>query len=246
MPHTKRLTLIPKVICPGNARKHDLRVAGRRNALGSILTPRRCAWLSGTAPSFAVIFRHNTHTGPNNRVPLLKSTHDPQCKAGCLATHTDNRMTIAAQRAQRNTTGYYTGYIQKRQLVGKFELRQAALNLKYLAKSIEKRSNAQQYHHVANRMLGDLEYRGHVRLATEESNLSGNHNETDIMAAEFIRTFMAAPFHVGGFASTATANDRESERRSPHVCSNSAYVAPWSQTRRRANVFHGHIRLPWF
>ena len=128
-PHKKRITLIPKVVCPGNARKYDLRVAGRRNALGSILSRRRCGWLSGTAASFAVIFRHNTHTGPNYRVPLLQNTHDPQCKAGCLEKHTNKRMTIAAQRAQRNTTGYYSGYIQKRQPVGKFELRQAALNL---------------------------------------------------------------------------------------------------------------------
>ena len=113
-PHTKRLNLIPKVICPGNARKHDLRVSGRRNALGSILSKRRCGWTSGTAPAFAVIFRDNTHTGPNYRVPLLHQTHDPECNADCLSKHTNRRMTVAAQRAQRNTTGYHTGYIQKR------------------------------------------------------------------------------------------------------------------------------------
>ena len=129
VPKKKRITLIPKVVCPGNARKYDLRVAGRRNALGSILSRRRCEWLSGAAASFAVIFRHNTHTGPNYRMPLLESTHDPQCKAGCLEKHTNKRMTVAAQRAQRSMTGYYTGYIQKRQPVGKFELKQAALNL---------------------------------------------------------------------------------------------------------------------
>ena len=64
-------------------------------------------------------------------------------------------MTATSQRAQRNTTGYYTGYIQKRQPVGKFELRQAACNLKFLAKTIEQRSDAQQYHHVANRLQVD-------------------------------------------------------------------------------------------
>ena len=164
---SKRLNLLPKVICGGNSRKHDLRVAGRRNALGSILSRRRCEWFSGTAPAFAVIFRSNTHTAPNYRVPLLASTHDPSCTAGCLEKHTLKNMIACAQRAQRNTTGYFTGYIQKRQPVGKFELRQAALNLQYLAKSIQHRSNPQQYHHVANRMLGDLEYRGHVRPATE-------------------------------------------------------------------------------
>lgn len=181
-PQTKRLGLKAKVICPGNSRKHDVRVSGRRNALGSILSKRRCEWLSGTAPGFAVVFRHNTHTGPSYRVPLLKSTHDKDCSSNCLGKETTQVMHIAAQRAGRNMTGYYTGYIQKRQPVGKFELRQAALNLKYLQKTISHRSNPQQYHHVANRMLGDLEYRGHVRPATEEVNLAGNNKEDDIYA----------------------------------------------------------------
>ena len=123
-PMTKRLNLTAKVICGGNCRKHDLRVSGRRNALGAILSERHCEWLSGTAPAFAVIFRSNTHSAPNYRVPLLESTHDPNCTNGCLEKHTLKKMIACAQRAQRNTTGYYTGYIQKRQPVGKLELRQ--------------------------------------------------------------------------------------------------------------------------
>ena len=51
-PHTKRLNLIAKVVCPGNARKHGLRVPGRRNALGGILGRRRCEWVSGTMTGF--------------------------------------------------------------------------------------------------------------------------------------------------------------------------------------------------
>ena len=196
-PQTKRLSVKPKVICPDNARKHDVRVAGRRNALGAILSKRRCEWMSGTAPGFAVFFRHNTHTGPNYRVPLLRETHDPECTAKCITEHSLERMMAAAQRAQRNTTGYYTGYIQKRQPVGKFELRQATQNLRFLAKTIEKRSNPQQYHHVANRLLGDLEYRGHVRPATEETNLAANHKPDDVTFAEFLRTFTTKPFYGG-------------------------------------------------
>ena len=64
----------------------------------------------------------------------------------------------------RNTTGYYSGYICKKQPIGKFELKQAALNLRHLAHMISHRSPAQQYHHVANRMLGDLECRGPTSL----------------------------------------------------------------------------------
>jgi len=196
-PAEKRLILEPKIICPGNARKHGLRVAGRRNALGSVLSRRRCPWRSGSARAMAAFLRHNTHTGPNYRVPLMKETHDPACQADCLTKQSLVLMAAAAQRAQRNTTGYYTGYIQKRQAVGKFALRQATMNLKYIAKTIEKRSNRQQYHHIANRMLGDLEFRGHARPATEEFNLAANHDKSDVTKAEFLRTFASTLFFGG-------------------------------------------------
>ena len=190
----KRLVLKPKIICPGNARVHGLRVAGRRNALGSVLSRRRCRWRSGAARAMAAFLRHNTHTGPNYRVPLLQQTHDPECKHDCLSKHSLETMVRAAQRAQRNTTGYYTGYIQKRQPVGKFELRQASMNLRFLANTIKHRSNRQQYHHVANRMLGDLEFRGHARPAIEEFNLAANHDSSDVTKAEFLRTFATDTF----------------------------------------------------
>ena len=167
VPLTKRLNLVPKVVCLGNARKHGLRVSGRRNALGSILGRRRCQWLSGTMTGFLSLFRHNIHTGPNYRVPLLASTHDPECKADCLQKNTLSKMIACAQRAMRNTTGYYSGYICKKQPIGKFELKQAALNLHHLAQKINQKSNAQHYHHAANRMLGDLECRGPTNLPSE-------------------------------------------------------------------------------
>ena len=179
-PLTKRLTLKPKIICRGNCRRHDLRVSGRRNALGTILTKRRCEWLSGTAPGFAVVFRHNTHTAPNYRMPLTAATHDPQCKADCLQGPNMKKMIACSQRAQRNTTGYFTGYVQKRQPVGKFELAQAAANLQYLSKSISGRSNKEQFHRMANRMLGDLEFRGQARTATEEFKLAANWHHHDV------------------------------------------------------------------
>ena len=155
-PMTKRLNLVPKVICKGNCRKHDLRVSGRRNDLGTILGRRREVWKSGTNRAFAVVFRSNTHTAPNYRVPLLAATHDTKCKADCLEKYSAKKVIAAAQRAQRNTTGYYTGYIHKIQRVGKFALRQAARGLKSLSQSIAHRSHPQQFHHVANRIFGAL------------------------------------------------------------------------------------------
>ena len=89
--------------------------------------------------------------------------------------------------------------------MGKCELRKAAVNLKYLANTIEHRSNAQQYHHVANRMLGDLEYRGHVKPATEEFKLSGNHVNKDIFAVVVLRTFLTQNFYGGELIASSLA-----------------------------------------
>ena len=49
------------LVCRGIARKHKLKVTGRRNAFASILGKRTCQWQSGTTPAFAVGFRSNTH-----------------------------------------------------------------------------------------------------------------------------------------------------------------------------------------
>ena len=79
-PKTKQINAKVKVVCPGVATKHDLRVSGRRNALGSLLGKRSCAWLSGTTPAFAAVFRSNTNTSPNFRLPITEKTHDPACR----------------------------------------------------------------------------------------------------------------------------------------------------------------------
>ena len=80
----------------------------------------------------AIIFRCNTHTAPNYRVPLTTRTHDPDCTLDCLDNENSTKTTAIAYRAMRNTTGYYTGYMQKRQPVGVFETKQATANLKFL------------------------------------------------------------------------------------------------------------------
>ena len=67
----------------------------------------------------------------------------------------------------RNITGYNSGYICKKQPIGKFELKQAALNLRHFAHKISQRSLAQHYHQVANRMLGDLECRGLISFTSD-------------------------------------------------------------------------------
>lgn len=112
-PKEKLLSEKMQVVCRGVARKLGLRTSGRRNALGKIIGRRTCVWQSGTAPSLAVVFRGNTHTDPNYRLVVIPETHDTElCKSGsCLEKSADiKQMVKAAQRAQRNATGYYCGY----------------------------------------------------------------------------------------------------------------------------------------
>ena len=75
-PKTKLCVPKALVVCQGLARKLGLRVSGRRNSFGMVVGKRRCEWQSGTTPSFAVLFRSNSHTMPNYRLPLLPSTHE--------------------------------------------------------------------------------------------------------------------------------------------------------------------------
>ena len=128
-PKTRQLNLIPRVICPGVARTYKVNVKGRRNSLCLLLARRRCAWFSGCSPSFAVWTGANTHIAPNYRIPLTELTHDPECERQCLAKVSDRRLTIVAQKAMRQATGYFSGYICKRQPAGRFQLRQAARSL---------------------------------------------------------------------------------------------------------------------
>ena len=75
-PMTKLCIDAPVVVCRGVAKKLGLKVSGRRNAIGKVMGRRRCEWQSGTCTPFAVLFRTNSHTAPNYRVPLMSDTHD--------------------------------------------------------------------------------------------------------------------------------------------------------------------------
>ena len=141
---TKRLVSEAKVICRGNARRFGLRPSGRRNALGNILTKRVCKWRSGCSPAMALVFRCNTHTAPNFRVPVTNETHDKDCKSDCLDKDQARLLTAIAYRAQRSSAGYFAGYMSKRQGVGRFELAQANRNLEFLQPKLGGKSNAHQ------------------------------------------------------------------------------------------------------
>ena len=128
-PKTRHIISKRVVICGGLAKHYGLLISGRRNAFGSILGRRSCEWQSGTTHAFAVLFRSNTHTMPNYRLPVTGDCHEDElcrserCKKVRLGPRETKIVSKLAQRVLRETTGYYCGYTFKRQPVGKKTLR---------------------------------------------------------------------------------------------------------------------------
>ena len=96
--------------------------------------------------AFAVIFRSNTHTQPNHRLPITAATHAEECKREQCLIEAKSLKTICkiAQRTQRNATGYYCGYTFKAQVAGKKELSASAESLNYIRTRLENKTAGQQ------------------------------------------------------------------------------------------------------
>ena len=199
---TKLCIDAPVVVCRGIAEKLGLKVSGRRNAIGKVMGRRRCEWQSGTCPAFAVLFRTNSHTAPNYRVPLMSDTHDeamcPSRKCAewtaAMAQGEIRRLSKLAQRAQREATGYYCGYTFKRQPVGTKYLKALGETYNHVADSYKANTVTQQWHRISHRVLADFQHRCMVRTAPEEWNLASQWHAHDPTAAEFVRLYMSVDF----------------------------------------------------
>lgn len=188
-----------RIVCQGVAAELDLKTSGRRNALGSIAGKRRCAYFASTAALLAHVSRSNTNVQCNYRVPIMTSTHDQDCKnAKCITSTSRGHLCLIAQRAMKQMTGYFGGYISKRQKIGSFELKKSVSALTPLKAKLEERNlktASAQLAHVTNRMFTTLEGKGILRMATEEFMLSFRYKPHDPLSAEFIRTFRHQEFH---------------------------------------------------
>ena len=201
-PMTKLCVTGPVVVCRGMAKKLALRVAGRRNATGKIIGKRRCEWQSGTTPALAVLFRSNSHTAPNYRLPLMAATHDKSCPSKACAEwiQSPNALkTISklAQRAQREATGYYCGYTFKRQPIGTKFLKSVGDTMNYLTTGMQDKTTGQKWHRITHRLLTDFQHRMMTRTAPEETNLAAYWHDHDPTTAEFNRTYRSEDFHGG-------------------------------------------------
>ena len=64
----------------------------------------------------------------------------------------------------------------------------------FMKSQLEPNTPAVQLMQVTNRMISDLEGRGTMRSAPETCNLNAYLHDKDVLAAEFIRTYMAVVF----------------------------------------------------
>ena len=130
-------------------------------------------------------------------MPLTEATHfNDVCNKQCLqrGRRTQKSLLLSASRAAKQLVGYFCGYTTKRQVVGKYELDQAANSMSLLQEVMKKDNATRQLARVVNRMFSDLQCRGTLRAATDEMNLAANSVAHDNMNAEFIRTFMTQNF----------------------------------------------------
>ncbi len=96
----------------------------------------------------------------------------------------------------RQMTGYFSGYICKRQPVGRFQLRAAAKALPCMeGKLTAAKTVSSQMAQVVSRMFSTLEGRGKLCTAAEIYNLSANYHESSHCHAEYIATFQTNSFN---------------------------------------------------
>ena len=200
-PLHKKCSARAKVVCKCVAKKHKLKISGRKNALGSIIGERKDPWFSATNSLCASILRCNTNIMPNFRVPITKKTIDCDCeclKEKVAASPAEDivKLCIIAQRAMKQMTGYFTGYISKKQKLGGFELKAASSSLPFLEQKLKGAATAAaQVAQVTNRLITTLEGKGVLRSAPESFNLCGHSKPEDQLFPEFIRTFRSKDFN---------------------------------------------------
>ena len=190
-----------RIVCPCVAKKLHLKAKGRKNMLGTVAGRRRCPWLSGTNALTAILLRSNTHFAPNFRIPLTAQT--TECGGACLGKNLfENprehlrRLITITQRAMKQMTGYFSGYICKKQKIGNFELKSVSSALPYLLQRIKTlKTAAAQVAQVTNRLITTLEGKGILRSAAESFTLCGKAKQKDELYPEFVRTFRSVNFN---------------------------------------------------
>ena len=153
----------------------------------------------------------NTHTGPDYRLPPCAATHDASCNdPACqdalnAASGQEQRKALirlckAAQRAARQTAGYFFGYTFKGQPVGRRALQLISQSFDYLSRSLQMQPEHRRFQRTATRTMVDFHHSTTSRPTTEETLLSLYALDSDATNAEFIRLYQSIEFNERGNA----------------------------------------------
>ncbi len=160
-----------RLVCRGVAAELKLKTSGRRNMLGSIASKRSDPYFAGTAAVLAAATRSNSNVQCPYRLPINESTHDADCtQPKCLQGADTKQLHRIFQTLMKQMSGYFGGYISKKQKMGQYELKKSVGALPLLQEKLTERkltSASHQLSHVVNRMFTTLESKGILRTATE-------------------------------------------------------------------------------
>ena len=119
-----------------------------------MLPLRNEEWVNGTMPALCVAFAgSNSDVKLNDRIPVLAQTHEKVCKRNCVKKAHLKRTARNTQRTQSMVSGYFGGYVGKRQPAGSLETKKCVDKLFTLRGNIAGQSKAQQVRSVSQRLI---------------------------------------------------------------------------------------------
>ena len=167
--------------------------------LGDILPARSDAWLNAGPRALVAFTAENADVKFPFRVPIQQETHEvllfdiqrhPQCGSRDPLDQALDMQSVMAAIA-----GYFGGYTSKMQPIGERQVQQIREATERKVQGEPSRGAAADFQKYARRLVKDLELKGTVRTAVEGINRSLHwQDESDILAAECIRTFPTVTF----------------------------------------------------
>ena len=131
----------------------------------------------------------NTDVQPNDLLPILPQTHeDDVCTSGCASRKSTSKMVRRMARSQATRTGYFGGYMCKRQMAGHMETKKCIDKMHSLRARTAGLSESKRRRAVSGRMVRDIEMNGTLRGAVEVFNLASRFRHGDALFAERVRT----------------------------------------------------------
>ena len=179
------------LLCAALCKQRGIKNSGKRKHEGTFLGSRNDPWLASTCPAFALgLCGGNTDVTPNDRIPVMRETHEASCQDRCVSRGNLREMSHGAQVAQSRMQGYTGGYaLGKVPQVKPPEIKRILQKLARLEETTSSASVNEQFRAFSGRMVSDIECNGVVRPATMVYQLCDGLRENDVLNAECLRTF---------------------------------------------------------